>query len=48
MIVNESSNDSPAGGIVVVILAKKVAGSPGDFSIVIAGASSPAEDGFWR
>jgi hypothetical protein len=48
MIVDGSSNDSPAGGIAVVILAEKVVGGPGDFSITVAGARFPEKDGTWR
>jgi hypothetical protein len=48
MIVDGSSNDSPAGGISVVILAEKFVGGPGDFSITVAGARIAEKYGTWR
>jgi len=48
MTVDGSSKDSPAGGIAVVILAEKVAGSPGDFAGILSGARSPEKDGLRR
>jgi hypothetical protein len=48
MTVDGSSKGSPAGGIAVVILAEKVSGGSGDFSVILSGARSPEKDGLRR